>query len=379
MNIILDDLDNHLTFAPLTLTRPVGNLRMGMWTNDERWKMYFPDAEISFKTEDYLANKFPLKKENDNFWVNASIIPNEELIPHIEKLKKDETLVVNGVFVAHRGEECSTENKTHLAMDSLIYIKERWNLYQCNSDVLEADFSFYTKDKKGFILSNSNTLIGASENVFIEEGAIVEGAVINVNDGPVYIGKNAEVMEGSLIRGGLAMAECAVLKMAAKIYGCTSIGPHCKVGGEVNNVVFQGFSNKGHEGFIGNSLIGEWCNIGADTNCSNLKNNYGTVKTYNYKLEKLDQTDVQFMGVCMGDHSKTGINTMFNTATVVGVSANVFGADFPPKYIPNFSWGGHDNAEKFQFDKSLEVANNMMKRRKLKLTDDDVSILKKLF
>ncbi|MEX1191632.1 MAG: putative sugar nucleotidyl transferase [Brumimicrobium sp.] len=379
MNIILDDLDNHLTFAPLTLTRPVGNLRMGMWTNDERWKMYFPDAEISFKTEDYLANKFPLKKENDNFWVNASIIPNEELIPHIEKLKKDETLVVNGVFVAHRGEECSTENKTHLAMDSLIYIKERWNLYQCNSDVLEADFSFYTKDKKGFILSNSNTLIGASENVFIEEGAIVEGAVINVNDGPVYIGKNAEVMEGSLIRGGLAMAECAVLKMAAKIYGCTSIGPHCKVGGEVNNVIFQGFSNKGHEGFIGNSLIGEWCNIGADTNCSNLKNNYGTVKTYNYKLEKLDQTDVQFMGVCMGDHSKTGINTMFNTATVVGVSANVFGADFPPKYIPNFSWGGHDNAEKFQFDKSLEVANNMMKRRKLKLTDDDVSILKKLF
>jgi UDP-N-acetylglucosamine diphosphorylase/glucosamine-1-phosphate N-acetyltransferase len=379
MNIVLQDLENHLTFAPLTLTRPVGNLRVGMFTNDERYKLYFPDANVSFETEDYLSGKFPVNKENDNYWINGAVIPNEELIDLIKSIKIDETLVVNGVFICHRGTECSTENKRYETLDSLINMKERWNLYQCNDVVLKADFDFYTKEKKSFKLSKSNTLIGPEDNLFIDKGAVVEGAIINLKDGPVYIGKNAEVMEGALIRGGLALCDNAVLKMGAKSYGCTTIGPYCKVGGEVNNVIFHGYSNKGHEGFIGNSLIGEWCNIGADTNCSNLKNNYGTVKTHDYKRDYLEQTDVQFMGIVMGDHAKTGINTMFNTATVIGVSANVFGADFPPKYIPNFSWGGHEGASKFDFDKSIDVANNMMKRRKTEMTSHDIEIFKKLY
>lgn len=379
MNIILQDLENHLTFAPLTFTRPVGNLRVGIFTNDERYKLYFPKANISYETEDYLSGKFPLHKETDNYWINGAVIPNEELIVLIKSVEKDETLVVNGVFVCHRGEECSTDNKRYETLDSLIYLKERWNLYQLNDAALNADFAFYTKDKSSSTLSKSNTLIGPQENLFIDEGATIEGAIINVKDAPVYIGKNAEIMEGVLIRGGLALCNNAVLKMGAKSYGCTTVGPHCKIGGEVNNVVFHGYSNKGHEGFIGNSLVGEWCNIGADTNCSNLKNNYGTVKTYDYNLKQLEQTDVQFMGVTMGDHSKTGINTMFNTATVVGVSANVFGADFPPKYIPNFSWGGHKGANKFDFDKSIEVANNMMNRRSTKMSSDDIKIFQKLY
>jgi len=379
MNIILQDLENHLTFAPLTLTRPVGNLRAGMFTNDERYKLYFPDAEVSYETEEYLSGKFPLNKKADNYWINGAVIPNEELVEMIQSTEIDQTLVVNGVFVCHRGAECSVENKRYETLDSLIYMKKRWNLYQCNHAALKADFDFYTKNKKSFILSKSNTLIGPEENLFIDEGATIEGAIINVKDAPVYIGENAEVMEGSLIRGGLALCDNAVLKMGTKSYGSTTIGPFCKVGGEVNNVIFHGYSNKGHEGFIGNSLIGEWCNLGADTNCSNLKNNYGTVKTHDYKLDQLEQTDVQFMGITMGDHAKTGINTMFNTATVIGVSANVFGADFPPKHILNFSWGGHEGASKFDFDKSIEVANNMMIRRGKEMTSDDVKIFKKLY
>jgi UDP-N-acetylglucosamine diphosphorylase/glucosamine-1-phosphate N-acetyltransferase len=379
MNIILQDLENHLTFAPLTLTRPVGNLRVGIFTNDERYKLYFPDAEISFETEDYLRGKFPINRKDDNYWINGAVIPNEELVELIRSTEVDQTLIVNGVLVCHRGTSCSTENKRYETLDSLIFMKERWNLYQCNDVVLKTDFDFYTKDKQSFILSKSNTLIGPEENLFIDEGATIEGAIINVKNAPVYIGKNAEVMEGSLIRGGLALCDNAVLKMGAKSYGGTTIGPFCKVGGEVNNVIFHGYSNKGHEGFIGNSLIGEWCNLGADTNCSNLKNNYGTVKTHDYKLDQLEQTDVQFMGIMMGDHAKTGINTMFNTATVIGVSANVFGADFPPKYILNFSWGGHEGASKFDFDKSIEVANNMMIRRGKEMTSDDIKIFRELY
>lgn len=379
MNIILQDLENHLTFAPLTFTRPVGNLRVGMFTNDERYKLYFPKATVSFETEDYLSGKFPINKKEDNYWLNGAVIPNEELTNLIQSVELDETLVVNGVFVCHRGAEYLAENKRHETLDSLIYMKERWNLYQFNDAVLKADFDFYTKGKKSAELSKSNTLIGPEENLFIDEGATIEGAIINVKDAPVYIGKNTEIMEGVLIRGGLALCDNAVLKMGAKSYGCNTIGPHCKVGGEVNNVVFHGYSNKGHEGFIGNSLVGEWCNIGADTNCSNLKNNYGTVKTHDYRLDQLEQTDVQFMGITMGDHAKTGINTMFNTATVIGVSANVFGADFPPKYIPNFSWGGHQGANKFDFDKSIEVANNMMNRRSTKMSSEDIKIFQKLY
>ncbi|HLW29514.1 MAG TPA: putative sugar nucleotidyl transferase [Brumimicrobium sp.] len=379
MNIILHDLSNHLIFAPLTLTRPVGNLRTGMWTNDERWQFYFPEATISFKTESYLADKFPINQLEDNVWVNSTVIPNTDLAKFVRDLKVDESLYVNGVFVAQRGGFFQPKENTSIELDNFIVLEYRWDLFQKNEAILSVDFEAYTKGKKSASLSETNTLIGDSNQLFIEEGASVECAILNVKSGPIYIGKNAEIMEGSVVRGGLAMGEDSVLKLATKIYGATSIGPHCRVGGEVNNCVFQAFSNKGHDGFLGNSIIGEWCNLGADTNSSNLKNNYGNVKTYSYLSNALEQTELMFMGVAMGDHSKTSINTMLNTATVVGVCANLFSSGFPPKFVPSFSWGGDDGAPVYDLDRAIDAANQMMIRRGKQITDGDLKILKHLF
>lgn len=379
MNIILHDLQNHLRFAPLTLTRPVGNLRTGMFTNDERWKFYCPEATVSYQTEEYLAEKFPIVKTKDNFWVNAAVIPTKSLVEKISALKSEQSLFVEDVFVAYRGEDFTPTKVKSEESDAFIVLQNRWDLFQKNDVVLEADFKAYTEGKVSEPLSPTNTLIGDKKNLFIEKGAVVECAILNVTTGPIYIGKNAEIMEGSAVRGGLAMAENSALKLLTKVYGATSLGPHSKAGGEVSNVIFQGYSNKGHDGFLGNSLIGEWCNLGADTNCSNLKNNYGKVRTYDYEKQEEVETDLQFMGVAMGDFSKTSINTMLNTATVIGVSATVFCAEFPPKYVPEFSWGGLSNSPTFDFDKAIEAANNMMVRRGLKLTTSDEKILRYLF
>lgn len=375
MNIILHDNGKHLKFAPLSLTRPVGNLRMGMFTNDERWKMYQPNATVSYVTEEYLSKKFPAQLTSDNYYVNAAVIPSENLIELLSALAVGEAIYQGEEWIAFRGEVLTLEGAKQLQISDLIILEERWHLYQKNGEVLQADFDFYTKDKKSQPLSSTNTLIGDASQIFLEEGAVVEASILNTKSGPIYVGKDAEIMEGSVVRGALAMAEHSALKLATKVYGPTSLGEHCKVGGEVNNVIFQAFSNKGHDGFLGNSLVGEWCNLGADTNSSNLKNNYGLVKAYSYESGSIDATDVQFMGVCMGDHSKCGINTMFNTATVIGVSANVYGGDFPPKYIPSFAWGGSDGFVNFKLDKALEVAENMMGRRKVELTAEDKEIL----
>lgn len=380
MNIILCDLDAHLTFAPLTLTRPVGNLRAGIFTNDERWKLYFPDSTISFKTESYIQPAFPIKESHtENLWINASVVPISPLIEKIKALKIDEQLIVNDVWVASRGLNFKEGKEISAKVKDFIQINERWELYQKNDLILEHDFLLATKGKKSKELSKTCQLIGSKNKLFIADSAKVEGAILNTNSGPIYIGENAEIMEGTVVRGGLALCDNAVLKLSSKIYGATTIGPYCKVGGEVNNCVFQAFSNKGHDGFLGNSVIGEWCNIGADTNTSNLKNNYGTVKAYDYRKKAILQTDVQFMGLVMGDHSKTGINTMFNTATVVGVSSTIFGSGFPPKYIPSFSWGGFDSSSKFDFEKAIEAANNMMVRRGKSISKEEEGILKKLF
>lgn len=379
MNIILQDLSNHLIFAPLTLTRPVGNLRTGMWTNNERWKFYCQNAKISFETETYLHKKFPKHNTEDNIWVNAAIIPTSEIVQLVENLAVDETLYVNNEYVARRGSTNVEKTIVQKYTDELIVLEKRWDLFKKNEIILKADFEAYTKDKKSIILSPTNTLIGEKDQLFIEEGAIVEGAILNVNSGPIYIGKRAEIMEGAVVRGGLAMAENSALKLSAKVYGATSLGPYCKVGGEVNNVIFQEYTNKGHDGFIGNSVIGAWCNMGADTNCSNLKNNYGKIKTYSYTTQNMEQTGEQFMGIVMGDYSKTGINTMLNTATVIGVFANLFSEGFPPKFVSNFSWGGMENAAIYDFEKAIEAGNRMMKRRGLEMKSDEIDILKTLF
>ena len=247
-----------------------------------------------------------------------------------------------------------------------------------NNEVLELDFHYLTSQRKSMELSDSNLLIGPSENLFIEEGATIEGCTLNTSTGVIYIGKHAEIMEGSMVRGGLALCESATIKMGSKIYGATTIGPFCKVGGEINNVIFQSFSNKGHDGFLGNSIIGEWCNLGADTNTSNLKNNYSNIRTYSYKEAKEVNTGHQFIGLSMGDFSKCAINTMFNTATVVGVSCNIFTGGFPSKHIPSFSWVHHSETTFNKLEKVFESANNMMSRRGRSLQDEDKNILKEL-
>jgi UDP-N-acetylglucosamine diphosphorylase/glucosamine-1-phosphate N-acetyltransferase len=370
MQINLDDNGLHLRFAPLTLTRPIGNLRMGILTNDERWKMFLPDAKIGFTTEKYLSKKFS-SVENE-IRVNAAVIPNEEIVAAVMHLEDNTALYLNEMFIAENGVSTS---KIQFRGEIPVILENRWDLFQKNDLVLKSDFELITAGRKSQKLSKSNTVIGSSELIFLEEGAKVEASILNTTSGPIYIGKDAEIMEGSIVRGPLAMCEHSALKLGTKIYGATTLGPHCKVGGEVNNSVFQAYSNKGHEGFVGNSLIGEWCNLGADTNTSNLKNNYGNVSNYSYETGKEEKTNVQFMGLTMGDHSKCGINTMFNTATVIGVSCNIYGADFPPKFIPSFSWGGSAGFVPFKLDKAIEYTNNMMERRGLNLTEEEFDIL----
>jgi UDP-N-acetylglucosamine diphosphorylase/glucosamine-1-phosphate N-acetyltransferase len=266
--------------------------------------------------------------------------------------------------------------KTRIECDisDLIILEHRWDLYQKNEAILRQDFQIYTKNKISTTLSPTNLLIGPTEDLFIEKGAQIEAATLNTTHGPIYIGKNAEIMEGSMLRGPLAILEGAVVKMGSKIYGATTIGPACRIGGEVNNSIFQAFSNKGHDGFLGNALIGEWCNLGADTNCSNLKNNYGKVSTFSYEQQRQIPTTEIFMGLTMGDHSKSSINVQFNTASVVGVSSNIFCSKFPPKFIPSFQWVSDDDSTTFRLDKAIEAASAMMARRKQEFSQHDTEI-----
>jgi UDP-N-acetylglucosamine diphosphorylase/glucosamine-1-phosphate N-acetyltransferase len=372
MKILLHDNGMHLRFAPLTLTRPVGNLRIGIMTNDERWKLIEPTAEVFYHTEEYLKGKFP-SIDHADLIINAALIPNEEVAVAILNLGENEQLWLDENWLAKKG---SAEIKVEYTGEKPVILSQRWHLYQLNGEALTSDFNLITAGRNSQKLSKTNTIIGDESLIFIEDGAKVEASILNVTSGPIYIAKDAEIMEGSIVRGPLAMCEHSALKLGAKVYGPTTLGPHCKVGGEVNNVVFQAYSNKGHDGFLGNALIGEWCNLGADTNTSNLKNNYGNISTFSYESMEEIKTDIQFMGVCMGDHSKCGINTMFNTATVVGVSSNIYGAGFPDKYVPSFSWGGADETVPFRFEKAIEYANNMMARRSLQLTDEEISILR---
>ena len=374
MNIILDDSNLHQAFAPHSLTRPVGDLRFGILTNKERWSHYLPEARISFKTKDYLSKQFdciaPTKK---SIIVNAGIIPNSEFVATVINLNDDEALYFNEVKVAYKGKATI---KVKYCGEEPISLSKRWHIFQKNKEAIQQDFELLKKERVSKKLSSTNTLIGSKNNLFIEEGAVVEACILNTNEGPIYLGKNSIIMEGSVVRGALALGNNATIKMGAKIYGATTIGPHCKVGGEVNNVVFQGYSNKGHDGFLGNSIIGEWCNLGADTNTSNLKNNYGHVDTFCYQENKMVKTDTSFLGLSMGDHSKCGINTMFNTGTVIGVSCNIFDSGFPPKHIPSFSWCNSSSIVPYKFEKAVEYANNMMERRGKSLNKNEVLILK---
>lgn len=368
MKLLLADNGLHLRLAPLTLTRPVANLRMGILTNNERWEELCPNSEIFFETEKYLETKFP--STNEYTWrINGAVIPTEELVAVAQELEEGDILMEGDEWILEVGKNPS--NKIKYVGEPLVILKNRWDLFQRNGEVLPLDFAFLTEGRKSYGISKSNTIIGELDQLFIEEGVKIEGCILNTSTGPIYLGENSEVMEGSVIRGPFALGEEGCVKLATKIYGPTTIGPHCRVGGEVNNVVFQSYSNKGHDGFLGNAVLGEWCNLGADTNSSNLKNNYSTVKAYSYESNKLENTDITFMGLVMGDHSKCGINTMFNTASVVGVSANIYGAGFPDKLIKSFTWGGADGTVPFDLTKAIQVAEAMMERRHVAFTEGD--------
>lgn len=364
-------------------------MRVGILTIREKWEKALGEKSFSL-TENYLHEKFPACPGGDGaLYINGSILPDEQLVRTVQKLGALQALVDGSQLIAIKGEaqHINYENMEAIAKGyarveydhPVVGIQYPWDIFLKNGDALKADFQLLTKGRKSQPLSNTNRVLGPLENLFIEEGAKVECAILNTSTGPIYIGKEAEIMEGCIIRGPFALGERATLKMAAKIYGPTTVGPHCKGGGEISNSVMFGYSNKGHDGFIGNSVIGEWCNLGADTNTSNLKNNYGMVDVFNYREGKDISTGLTFCGLTMGDHSKCGINTMFNTGTVVGVSANIFGGDFPPKFIPSFSWGGADFFRTFILKKAYEVAERMMERREVKLEEADKEIFKTVF
>ena len=370
MNIILADFEAHLRFAPLSLTRPIGDIRVGLFTNLERWSILLPDDHIGFQSESYLRDEF--EELNDGKIVNACIIPNEDFVASIVYLEDNCRLMLGNNTMAISG---TGKNIINYKGETPILINHRWELLSVNAAAISNDIALIKESISYQKIPKDVIVIGPKDSIYLEEGAILSACTLNSKEGPIYISKGAEVMEGALIRGPFALCENAVVKMGAKIYGASTIGPFCKVGGELSNVIFQSYSNKGHDGFLGNSYIGEWCNLGADTNVSNLKNNYDSVRSYCYEKKEEVNTGLQFLGLFMGDHSKTGINSMFNTGAVVGVSCNLYGAGFFPKHTLSFSWGEPNALEPFRIEKSLEYANKMMERRLEKLSAEEENIL----
>lgn len=382
MNFILSDGNQREDLYPLTLTRPVAEMRIGILTIREKWEKWL-GTPLSFKTEAYLSEKFPLVTGSDNIVINGSYLPNRDLVKAIKTLGTGEALVREGEYIAYRDSRVDREfdlgayKVLDCSIDALA-INHTWDIFSKNGEALISDFELLTHGRKSQPISPTNQVL-APENVFIEAGASMEFCTLNATKGPIYIGKDAQVMEGCMIRGGFALCEGGVLKMGTRIYGPTTAGPHCKLGGEVNNSVLFGNSNKGHDGYLGNSVLGEWCNLGADTNNSNLKNNYAEVRLWNYRTERFAKTGLQFCGLIMGDHSKCGINTMFNTGTVVGVSSNIFGTGYPRNFIPSFSWGGASGFTTFLPHKAIEVAMIVMKRRHLECNEIESRILDHVF
>ncbi len=383
MNYILFDMQkSRVSLLPLSYTRPISEMRIGIMTIKEKWEKYL-NTTCSYLTESYLQEKFPVKYSQNNIYIKGNILPNQKIVEQIKGLKNGEALYKENQLIAFCSEhkilfdnELNGFNKIKLNI-KFSQIIFPWDIFRLNGQEIENDYKLLTKGKTSAPISKTNRIIG--ENIFIEEGAEMEFATINAKNDYIYIGKNALVMEGVLIRGSFALGENAVVKMGAKIYGPTTIGPGSKVGGEINNSVIFANSNKGHDGFLGNSVLGEWCNIGANSDTSNLKNNYAEVRVWNYANEGFARTGLQFCGLIMGDHSKCGINTMFNTGTVVGVNANIYGAGFPRNFIPSFSWGGALGFKEYKLNKAFEVNDVVMKRRNKIFDEKEQNILKKVF
>ncbi len=382
MNYILFDGTVRNALLPFTFTRPVADIRIGILTIREKWEQYLGSTTTTL-TEEYLMEKYPMVEMEQNIMINASFLPNAILVDLIQNLEQNQAVVYQEEIVAFYTND-SQEEVNFEQYDLVVYegdlmqIENTWDIFAKNDSALRDDFNLITADRTSQPIPKSVNVI-APENIFIEEGAKLEFVTLNASTGPIYIGKNSEIMEGSVIRGPFALCESGRVKLATKVYGATTVGPHSVIGGEVNNSVLFGYSNKGHDGFLGNSVLGEWCNIGADSNNSNLKNNYEEVRLWSYETEGFAKTGLQFCGLMMGDHSKCGINTMFNTGTVVGVSANIFGSGFPRNFVPSFSWGGAAGFSTYITAKAFQTAKIVMARRNVEFTDQDAEILTHAF
>ena len=373
MNIILFDSPRRVELLPLTHTRPVGDLRIGILTIAEKWARRLGGA-VSYLTENYLAPLYPLVTSERNVLLNGAFLPTVPLLSFLRELAVNTAYFHEGELIAAELNAAAVQRyATDGSLDGievkdlphlpLFEVRHPADLFTQNGRALTDDFEVLVAGNESAPLPPSNLLIGPADQLFLEEGVSIQGCTINCTTGPVYIARDAVILEGSQLRGPIAINAGAVVKMGTRIYGATTIGPQCKVGGEINNVIFQANSNKGHDGFLGNAVIGAWCNLGAGTNASNLKNDYGNVKVYSYTEQAMRATGLQFHGLVMGDHSKCGINTMFNTGTVVGFSCNVFGAGFPPTFLPSFTWGGAEGLQPYRLDKAMDTGERVMARR----------------
>jgi UDP-N-acetylglucosamine diphosphorylase/glucosamine-1-phosphate N-acetyltransferase len=391
-NIILFDDDQWKGMLPLCYTKPIAALRVGILTMAEKWSRIL-SGQVSYITQDYLSTKFSINISDDNIVINSRFLPSDKLVKLIFQLDFNDALLCGEILIAARMNESQfiklmdnqkIDELKGIDLDNgeayIKYLTRPHDIFSFNGDEIVNDFKLITKGRKSQDLpAHAIVSQGAKSDIFIEAGARINPCYLNTAEGQIYIGKNAEIMEGAMLRGPISIGDDAQVKMGAKIYGGTTIGPASKVGGELKNVVIQAYSNKAHDGFLGNSVIGEWCNIGADSNSSNLKNNYTEIKIWDYSINSFSNTGLQFCGLIMGDHSKAGINTMFNTGTMVGVSCNLFGSGFPRNFVPSFAWGGTKGYITFKIDKALELAEIVMKRRGIEMSDDDRTILQHVF
>ena len=384
MNYILfDSLDAHKALLPLTFTRPVSEIRIGIQTITEKWEDYL-QTKVSFATESYLQAKYPMNLSEDNVFINGSFCPNDELVAVIKNLTSNTVLITKDEILAYRYPAYDPtvdvfENKIAFE-DKCLSIKQLTDIFTHNGEQIKADFDRITKGRTSQPIMDRFTAFYNESQIFIEEGVDIKAAVLDATHGCIYIGKDVRIQAGAKIQGPFAIGEHSVINMGGKMRPNTTIGPFCKVGGEISNSVMFGNANKGHEGFMGNAVIGEWCNWGADTNNSNLKNDYSKVDLWSYVTNKFENTGIQFAGLIMGDHSKCGINTMFNTGTVVGVNCNIFGADFQPRHIPSFSWSaGNGEFKTYHLRKANQVAKAVFERRGQVFDEVEEEIMKAVF
>lgn len=372
---------------PFTLTRQIQDIRVGILTIREKWEKILGLPSFDRWEDDYkdLDNSIHLDKNLGDgicYMIHGNILPTSKLVKALRKLKNGEFISVNGnagVIFRFTKEEIIEPNKIKITKaitikDDIKSIQFPWDIFQLNDYAIRQDFLLLTKNRKSQKISKTNKIVN-QKDIFIEKEAVVEQCFINASEGPVYIGKNSLIMEGTCLRGPIGLGEGAVVKMGTRIYGATTIGPFCLAGGEIKNSVFFANSNKAHDGYIGDSVIGEWCNLGAGTTNSNIKNNASNVKVWTPKGEMNAGAKC---GMFMGDYSKTAINSSINTGTVIGVSCNIFGSGLTPKYIPGFSWGS-DGVQRYELEKALIDIEDWKKIKGKKVSENEKSILKYIF